>query len=240
MRSSLLSRLCHRNALGGLAVLVPCVLILSFFYVPHQSGSPDTAGTRHLERQHVLAGPPWRYGRADARFTVVLYGDLECPYCKSYFPVLKAWIDRYAETNLQWHHLPLPMHEPAASRQARLAECAGESEGHAAFWQAVTWIYEQTRSDGMGIPDSVSYPELTPTMQTCLNSRRAEEIVQAQASEGFRDKVTATPTVKLINNQNGQMIVLPGPVEDDALLSALDLLSTESTTENSKISADHE
>ena len=29
------------------------------------------------------AGPPWRYGRADARFTVVEYADLECPFCRA-------------------------------------------------------------------------------------------------------------------------------------------------------------
>src|SRR5690606_8496100 len=34
-------------------------------------------------------GPPWLYGLADARFTVVGYADLECPYCRAYFPALK-------------------------------------------------------------------------------------------------------------------------------------------------------
>nr|MBF3179047.1 thioredoxin domain-containing protein [Pseudomonas aeruginosa] len=73
------------------------------------------------------AGPPWLYGRADARFTVVGYADLECPYCRAYFPALKRWIDAHPEVNWQWHHLPLSMHEPAATAGARLAECAGET-----------------------------------------------------------------------------------------------------------------
>lgn len=29
------------------------------------------------------AGPPWRHGPADARFTLTLYADLECPFCKA-------------------------------------------------------------------------------------------------------------------------------------------------------------
>lgn len=45
------------------------------------------------------AGPPWLYGRADARFTVVGYADLECPYCRAYFPALKRWIDAHPEVN---------------------------------------------------------------------------------------------------------------------------------------------
>ena len=68
------------------------------------------AGTR----RH--AGPPWRYGRDDARFTVVEYADLECPFCRAYFAVLKQLDRRAPEVNWQWHHLPLTMHEPAAIR----------------------------------------------------------------------------------------------------------------------------
>ena len=72
------------------------------------------------------AGPPWHHGAANARFTLVLYADLECPHCKTYFPEVLAWIEQHPDTRLQWHHLPLPAHEPAASRLASLAECAGD------------------------------------------------------------------------------------------------------------------
>lgn len=185
-----------------------------------------------MATEHFQAGPPWRYGKADSRFTLVLYADLECPYCKSYYPVIKAWVDRYPETNLQWHHLPLPMHEPAASQEARLAECAGEADGHAAFWQAVTWIYQQTRSDGAGIPDNMQYPALTPAIQSCLDSTLPEAVIQAQADEGSRDGITATPTLRLSDNQSGHTIVLPGLVEGDALLSALDLLLADGISED--------
>ena len=50
-----------------------------------------------------------------------------------------------------------PAHEPAASAEARLAECAAEAGGHAAFWQAVEWVYAHTRSDGQGLPDGLRY-----------------------------------------------------------------------------------
>ncbi|EPL3138032.1 TPA: DsbA family protein [Pseudomonas aeruginosa] len=227
MHSSLFSRFPLRRMLGPLVALTLTVLLLTAWYLASPSGSPAKTGAENAASQHLQPGPPWRYGRANARFTLVLYADLECPYCKSYYPLLKAWVDRNPETNLQWHHLPLSMHEPAATRQARLAECAGEAGGHAAFWQAVTWIYQQTRSDGAGIPDNVRYPALTPAMQTCLDSTRTEAIIQAQANEGSREGVTATPTLKLSDNQSGHTLVLPGSIEGDALLSALDLLSAD-------------
>ncbi|WP_437610027.1 DsbA family protein [Erwinia sp. V71] len=234
MQSSLFSRFRFRRMLGPLMGLALIVLLVAIWYLTSQSGSPAKIHVDNAVSQNFHAGPPWRYGRADARFTLVLYADLECPYCKSYYPLLRAWIDRNPETNLQWHHLPLPMHEPAASRQAQLAECAGEVDGHAAFWQAVTWIYQQTRSDGAGIPENVQYPSLTPAMQACIDSTRTEAIIQAQANEGSREGVAATPTLKLSDNQSGRTLVLPGPVEGDALLSALDLLSIDGDTDQGR------
>jgi hypothetical protein len=109
------------------------------------------------------AARPGCYGRADARFTVVEYADLECPFCRAYFAVLKRWIDEHPEVAWQWHHLPLSMHQPAASAAARLVECVGQTGGHAAFWQAVEWVYANTRGDGQGLPEGLRYPDLTPT-----------------------------------------------------------------------------
>ncbi|MBN0509541.1 thioredoxin domain-containing protein, partial [Pseudomonas aeruginosa] len=70
---------------------------------PAEPASPSAEAT--LTPATAPAGPPWLYGRADARFTVVGYADLECPYCRAYFPALKRWIDAHPEVNWQWHHL---------------------------------------------------------------------------------------------------------------------------------------
>src|SRR3546814_16596330 len=75
------------------------------------------------------AGPPWLYGRSDARFTVVGYADLECPYCRAYFPTLQRWLDTHPEANWQWHHLPLSMHEPAATAGAPHGRASGRAKG---------------------------------------------------------------------------------------------------------------
>lgn len=172
------------------------------------------------------AGPPWRYGRSDARFTVVEYADLECPHCKAYFQVLKRWIDTHADVNWQWHHLPLPMHEPAATRGARLAECAGEVGGTAAFWNAVAWIHQHTLGGGQGLPADARLPGATPALHECLASARPDAVIHAQAEEAIQTNVVATPTLRVIDNHTGRSLLLPaGPVEGDVLLSALDLLA---------------
>ena len=171
------------------------------------------------------AGPPWRYGRTDARYTVVEYADLECPYCRAYFAVLKRWIDAHPEVNLQWHHLPLAMHEPAASQGARLVECVGAAGGQAAFWQAVEWVYTHTRGDGQGLPEGLRYPDLTPAAQQCLDSERPDAVIRAQAAAAAQANIKATPTLRLQDRESGRALLLHGPVEGDALLSAIDLLA---------------
>ena len=202
------------------------------------SHKPDITPAGTAE-DSIPAGPPWRYGRLDARFTLVEYADLECPYCQAYFPVLKGWIDTNPEVNWQWHHLPLPMHEPAATRGARLAECAGEVGGRTAFWNSIAWVYQHTRSGGHGLPSGAQLPDTTPALQACLASTRPDAVIRTQAEEAMQAGIAATPTLRVVDNQTGTSLLLPaGPLEGDALLSAIDLLSSsgsESPTEDTDI-----
>lgn len=174
------------------------------------------------------SGPPWIYPpRADARYTIVLYADLECPYCKAYLPALKAWVDRHPQAALHWRHLPLAFHEPATTELAVMAECAGMVGGHDAFWNSVTWLFRHTRGEGHGLPSETSLPGMTPALRECLDSNAGKEAVLEQASQARQEGIDATPTLKLSDRNTGKEMVLSGAVEDDALLSAFDLLSAE-------------
>ena len=205
------------------AVLVALLLI---WLVSRYSGksTPQTSTPVSVTQ---VAGPPWQMGNPEGRFTLTLYADLECPFCRSYFPVLKRWVAGNADVALQWHHLPLAAHEPAASAEASLAECAAETGGHAAFWQAIEWVYAHTRSDGLGLPEGLRYPGLNPAVEQCLASERPEALIRAQAEDAMKGGVTATPSIRLHDRQTGQAILLQGPIEGDALLSAMDLLAAE-------------
>lgn len=208
--------------LAGIAVLL-VLLAWSLGRSPH-TGDPASA------EAVASAGPPWRYGRIDARFTLIEYADLECPYCQAYFPALKRWIDANPDVNWQWHHLPLPMHEPAATQSARLAECAGETGGREAFWNTVAWIYQHTHGGGQGLPPGIQPPGATPELRECLTSARPDAVIRAQAEEAVLAGITATPMLHVIDNRTGRTLLLPGAVEGDALLSAIDLLAAGNTT----------
>ncbi|URW83102.1 DsbA family protein [Alcaligenes sp. DN25] len=205
------------------AALVALLLIWLVAKSPGESTpqAPARVGTAQVE------GPPWQMGNPESRFMLTLYADLECPFCRAYFPLLKRWVSENSDVALQWHHQPLAMHEPAASAEARLAECAAEVGGHAAFWQAIEWVYVHTRSDGQGLPDGLSYPDLTPAIEHCLASERPDAVIRAQAEEATKGGVTATPSIRLHDRQTGQAILLQGPIEGDSLLSAMDMLSAD-------------
>ncbi|HCI3240615.1 TPA: disulfide bond formation protein DsbA, partial [Pseudomonas aeruginosa] len=94
-----------------------------------------------------------------------------------------------------------------------------------AFWQAVEWVYAHTRSDGQGLPDGLRYPETTSAIEQCMASERPNVAIRAQAAEATKSGVTATPSLRLLDRQTGQAILLQGPIEGDALLSAMDLLA---------------
>ncbi|MEW7976409.1 MAG: thioredoxin domain-containing protein, partial [Candidatus Sedimenticola endophacoides] len=85
------------------------------------------------------------YGNEDARFTLVEYSDLECPYCKRFHSVPKKVVDSSSGlVNWQWKHLPLPFHNPVAAVEAQASECVASIAGNRAFWVYLQQIFEET------------------------------------------------------------------------------------------------
>ncbi|SEB32654.1 DsbA family protein [Pseudomonas marginalis] len=170
---------------------------------------------------------PWVYGSPDARWTVTEFADLECPYCKTYTPALKSWIQQHKDINLKWHHLPLDLHGPVAVHEAQLAECAGKLGGTQAFWQAIDQTFERTRSNGQGFTghldvDGIDHQDL---VACAVNNKQIATDIIKQANEASRTGITATPTLIIKDNMTGRTIKLEGPADSVTLLSAIDWLA---------------
>jgi protein-disulfide isomerase len=193
-------------------------------------------------------GPPWTYGPTEARFTVVEYADLECPYCKAHFAVMQQWIDQAAaresgrqakiSVNWQWQHLPLSGHEPAASQSAFLAECAGRVHGNDAFWKTVEWLYQHTRSNGLGVPIDTPFPDLT-SLHACLENKAVMQQIKQQVSQAHQAGTTSTPTLIVKDNHTGKSMRFEGPASGDVVLSAIDMLVSASSSTSSAPSTPH-
>jgi protein-disulfide isomerase len=79
-------------------------------------------------------------GAADARVTLVEYGDFECPDCGRAYPVLKA-VQKALGPNLRFvfRHFPLRASHPHAGAAAEAAEAAG-AQGR--FWEMHDRLFE--------------------------------------------------------------------------------------------------
>jgi len=70
-------------------------------------------------------------GPADAKLTVVLFSDFQCPYCGRVEPTLKQLEEAFkGQVRVVWKHQPLPMHPNAMP--AALASEAAREQGK--FW----------------------------------------------------------------------------------------------------------
>ncbi|MEG8231486.1 DsbA family protein [Pseudomonas orientalis] len=179
---------------------------------------------------------PWLFGHSEARWTVTEFADLECPYCKTYTPALKTWIQQQKNVNLQWHHLPLDVHGSAAVHEAKLAECAGVLGGAPAFWQAIDQIFDRTRSNGQGFKGDMNVVGVTnQALLSCAATDKAiAQHVDQQADEAIKAGVTATPTVIIRDNTTGSSVKLEGPADGVLLLSAIDWLAQKKEQRHSK------
>ncbi len=79
-------------------------------------------------------------GSADARVTVVEYGDFECPICKQAAPAVKLALNRFAgRMRFVFRHFPLEEVHPHALLAAETAETAG---GQVKFWQMHDLLFD--------------------------------------------------------------------------------------------------
>ena len=106
-----------------------------------------------LVRLAVPVGPDDHVrGPADARVTLVEYGDFECPYCGVAYPVIKALEKTYAETlRVVFRSFPLLQHRHAQAA----AEAAEFAADHGAFWELHDTLFEHQRA--LDVPHLLGY-----------------------------------------------------------------------------------
>jgi protein-disulfide isomerase len=207
--------------LAALLTAAHAAVFITLPLVPEPLAANSVAAA-HADESAIPSA--WTYGQPAARFSLTVYADLECQYCAQHFPRLRAWIDEHPETNLQWQHLPLAIHEPDATARARWAECVGQTQGNRAFWEAIATAYANAgrATRGRSLVEASAPAQVT----ACLQSSAPDRIIHAQADNAARRGISSTPTLVLNDRHSGKSITLRGPAEGDVLLSAIDLLAS--------------
>src|SRR3970282_2903630 len=82
------------------------------------------------------------FGNLQAEVSVIVYTDLECPFCKRFAGTPEQAIAKFdGKANLVFRHYPLDFHGPIAKRGAYYAEGVGRQAGSKAFFAFVNdWV----------------------------------------------------------------------------------------------------
>lgn len=140
-----------------------------------------------------------RIGPVDAKVTVVVFSDYQCPACKRFMAEIDKVRARYPSVAVVMRHFPLPNH-PYAEIAARAAIC-GEAQGSFARLNDLLFM----NADSLGIrplrtvAEVAGVPDLS-AFEKCLVSESTAKVLQADLEAGRGLGIIGTPTL-LVNGQ---------------------------------------
>jgi protein-disulfide isomerase len=149
-------------------------------------------------------------GSADAKVTLIEFGDLECPSCRQLDLILRDLLPKHPEVRLVFKHFPLTNIHPWAMTAAIATQCAYE-QNPAAFWKLHDAIYDAqdliTPSNVWDkLQDLANQQGLNgEAYRSCMINPETASTIKATAEEGQALAITATPTTFV----NGRRIVGP-------------------------------
>jgi protein-disulfide isomerase len=137
------------------------------------------------------AGRPARGGEPDAPVLIVVFDDLECPFCsKMNAQLFPAVLDRYKnQVRVVYRDFPLDQH-PWAMRAAVDTNCVGAESG-AGYWNLVDYIHSHA--------DEIGGKEKTVAKANEMLDNLARE-------EGKKQKVDETKLAACIAKQDPSLI----------------------------------
>lgn len=154
-------------------------------------------------------------GPADAKVTVIVYDDFECPFCANFHPALKQAREEYrGKVRFVIRHFPLSFH-PKAQPAAEASECAAEQ---GKFWEYADALFENQDSLGNDL-----YKKLAGDLglnaskfNDCLTSGKYTQKIRNQMSAGAAAGVKGTPASFI----NGELV--SGAVPYETLKTVID------------------
>ena len=168
----------------------------------------STLSSPVAERDHV-AGP------AEARVTLVEYGDFECPHCGALHPIVQAARKAFGgNLRFVFRHFPLRSSHPHALAAAKAAEAAGE-QGR--FWEMHDRLYRHqaalTDADLEGHARAVGLD--LERFRRSVGEREHEVRIREDLASAAESGARGTPSLFI----NGEPYT--GPIERDEIFAAL-------------------
>jgi len=177
------------------------------------------AGGANIDTEHaypVATDDDPSIGPQDAVVTIVEFGDFECPYCGSAFPIIRSVIARYPDqVRYIYRDFPLDDIHPSARAAAQAGYCA-QQEGK--FWQLHDRMFQnQAALSRASILSYAQQSGLRPeTFLPCFESDAARAEVEGDVTDGIASGVLGTPTWFI----NG--IRVAGVIPEDILVKIIE------------------
>lgn len=151
----------------------------------------------NLSKLHTNNSPS--VGPADARVTVVIFSDFQCPHCRELASILATLIPEYPQVRFVFKDFPLTEVHPWAESAAIGAHCAFVQSPKSYSPFAAQIFSEQDLLSAENIWEKlVSYAAqlgLEPdAFKACMSSPEAKTAVDASHREGEALSITSTPT----------------------------------------------
>jgi protein-disulfide isomerase len=152
----------------------------------------------NLAKLHAEGNPS--VGPADARVTVVVFSDFQCPHCRQLAEVLATVIPQYPQVRFVFKDFPLTQIHPWAESAAIGARCAFMLSPKAYSPVAAQIFAEQDLLSAENIWEKlVAYAtqaDLDPdAFKTCMSSPEAKAAVDGSHRDGEAVAIGSTPTV---------------------------------------------
>ena len=91
-------------------------------------------------------------GDETAKYSIVVYEDLECPYCKMFADIPLNVQAGLKDVNVVSRANPLSFHMPEAAKEAVLAECIANELGNDGYFTFTRSVFKSTKGNGAGLP----------------------------------------------------------------------------------------
>lgn len=201
----------------------PLLLGGVFMNTKPQTGNTATGNTtsqpNNRENITVGVGHLPTLGNKDAKVTIVEFSDLQCPFCRRFYTeafqkIKKDYLDT-GKAKLYFRHYPLDFH-PQAPASALAVECANDQ---GKFWELHDKIYEEQEKKGSSTTIQFTDDDIKiwageiglsmTTFTTCFDSKKHEDLVKKDTTDGSSVGVSGTPTFFI----NGTELVGAQPYE---------------------------
>jgi protein-disulfide isomerase len=175
------------------------------------------------------------YGQAASDFSVIVWLDPECPYCKMLGRTPEKVVDAMGgRVNLAVRLMPLPMHGRAAVIAAATAICVSQQTPPAGYYRFIDRYMELTRTNGAGLPlgggptvealASEAGVKDMAALNTCVHAQETMQALGQEYAAAGAAGVTGTPAIVVRDNRSGKQAMTEGAIPASEITRAIRIL----------------